>query len=157
MVFSIGLLGVAGLLLGASRANHQGYLRTQVTYLAQNMANRMSANPVAVWEGDYDSSGYPLSTSKDCSLGCIPSELAVHDQGVWSAQLRSFLPASSASINCVNSNNGYNPVSAGKVGMRPPYSGTCKMKITWASKSITGDQPSAQPEDEQTFAWVFQP
>ena len=47
LVFSLGLLGMAGLLAVSVRTNHGAYLRTQATFLAQSMADRMRANKSA--------------------------------------------------------------------------------------------------------------
>ena len=54
LIFSIGLIGLAGLMVMATRSNHTAYLRTQATFLATNMADRMRANPVAVWSNAYN-------------------------------------------------------------------------------------------------------
>jgi type IV pilus assembly protein PilV len=62
LIFSIGLLGVAGLLVMSVRSNHAAYLRTQVTFLAQSMADRMQANPIGVWSGDYNGR-YPIRSA----------------------------------------------------------------------------------------------
>lgn len=152
LIFSVGLLGIAGLLVVATKANHNAYMRTQVTYLAQNMADRMSANPIAVWNGNYDSAGYPLSVSQSCATGCTPANLAVHDQGLWSRQLQTFLPNPTATISCNDSAAGYDPTN---LGMRPPYGGSCTMTVTWSERG--GGGVNERDAQNQSFAWVFQP
>ena len=156
LIFSLGLIGVAGLLVMATGANHGGYLRTQVTYLAQNMADRMSANPIGVWSGAYDSDEYPLAVSKSCSgvPGCTPEDLAVHDQEMWSSQLETFLPNGKATIECTEARAGFMPQGA-QLGMRPPYGGTCHMTISWTDRGSGAE--SDRESEEQTFAWEFQP
>lgn len=154
LVFSLGLIGVAGLLVMATGANHGGYLRTQVTYLAQNMADRMSANPIGVWDDKYNSDSYPLSVSQDCSTGCSPAQLAVHDQEMWSSQLETFLPNAKASIQCTAAKAGFLPQGA-QLGMRPPYGGTCHMTIEWTERGSGAE--SDRESAPQTFAWEFQP
>lgn len=171
LIFSVGMIGVAGLLIMATRSNHTAYLRTQAAFLASSMVDRMSANPVGVWNGSYDSSGYPVSAStaanNDCSAGCTPDDLAKFDQRAWSRQLTSFLPQPSAKITCDKSSAGYTPAAwvppssstsptapvatPGQIGMRPPYGGTCTMLISWY------EQDSTDPAGKQTFAWEFQP
>jgi type IV pilus assembly protein PilV len=157
LIFSIGLIGLASLLVVATRSNQAAYLRTQVTFLAGNMADRMRANPIGVWQGAYNNDNYPLASDQDCSgaSSCTPAQVAVHDQYAWSQQLKTFLPTPKASIACDKSAVGYDPVSAGQVGMRPPYGGTCTMKITWSERG-TGDTAHSGTE-LQTFAWEFQP
>lgn len=158
MIFSIGLVGLAGLLIMATRSNQAAYLRTQVVFLAHDMADRMSANPVAVWDGSYDSSGYPVATTVttkcDSAAPCTPDNLAKHDMQRWSSQLAAFLPSPKATIDCSTANAGFSP-SAAQYGMRPPYGGNCAMTIRWSERG-TGDQQHSIAAT-QTFIWNFQP
>lgn len=157
LIFSIGLIGLAGLLVVSTRSNHTAYLRTQVTFLANNMAARMSANPVGVWSGNYNSAVYPIAAaSAGCGVGaaCDAAGLATHDQQVWSTQLRTFLPNPTASIACTGAGSaGYDPTS--QLNHRPPYGGNCLMKINWTERGA-GDQ-AHRGAATQTFAWEFQP
>jgi type IV pilus assembly protein PilV len=170
LIFSIGLIGMAGLLVMATRSNHAAYLRTQAVFLADSMADRMSANSVGVWSGSYNASNYPVSTSAgNCSTGCTPDALAQFDQSAWSSELRTFLPGVSASIHCDASSAGFTPdpwappssspggsaATPGQIGMRPPYGGTCNMHIRWQEQGIgSKDNRGASP---QNFYWEFQP
>ncbi|MDE1962228.1 MAG: type IV pilus modification protein PilV, partial [Xanthomonadaceae bacterium] len=55
LIFSLGVLGMAGLLAVSVRTNHSAYLRTQATFLAQSMADRMRANASwALWTDLYN-------------------------------------------------------------------------------------------------------
>jgi type IV pilus assembly protein PilV len=153
LIFSVGLIGLAGLLVMATRSNHAAYLRTQVTFLAGGMADRMRANPVGVWNGDYNAN-YPNSTTKSCSAGCSPTDVANHDQEMWSSQLKTFLPNPAATINCTNGSAGYAPTTD-QLAMRPPYGGNCQMTIKWTERN-EGDK-NDRDAAPQTFAWEFQP
>lgn len=173
LIFSVGMIGVAGLLVMATRSNHTAYLRTQAVFLAGTMADRMGANPVGVWNGNYDSSSYPVSAStaanSDCSAGCTPEMLAQADQRNWSRQLNTFLPGVRASVRCDASGAGYTPAAwvppsagtsgapptPGQIGMRPPYGGTCHMWIQWQEQGA-GD-PDHRTAETQQFDWEFQP
>jgi len=158
MIFSIGLVGLAGLLIMATRSNQAAYLRTQVVYLAHNMADRMSANPMAVWDGSYNNSNYPTATSVttkcDLSSSCTPDDLATHDMQMWSTQLATFLPSATASIKCDSGSAGFTP-SAAQFGMRPPYGGNCIMTIKWSERGA-GDATHSNALT-QAFTWEFQP
>jgi type IV pilus assembly protein PilV len=158
MIFSIGLVGLAGLLIMATRSNQAAYLRTQVAFLAQNMADRMSANPMAVWDGSYNSTSYPVATAAPTTCTpdapCTPDDLATYDKQMWSTQLTAFLPSASASIYCSAADAGFTPTSA-EYGMRPPYGGNCTMTITWEERGV-GDS-SHSTAVPQTFTWEFQP
>ncbi len=67
LVFSVGLIGLAGLIVMSTRSTHVGYLRTQATFLANSMAERMSANPAALWTKQYDNAAYPVAAA---TAGC---------------------------------------------------------------------------------------
>lgn len=156
LIFSIGLMGVAALFIMAARSNHAAYLRTQVTFLAQNMADRMRANPMGVWAGDYNGA-YPDASRQDCSAGCTPRQLAAHDRGVWSSELHTFLPAKAkARITCSHRGVAYVPSSA-QMPLRPPYGGNCAMTITWNERAPDLAGGSTDERPPQTFAWEFQP
>ncbi len=156
LVFSLGLLGLAGLLVLATQSSHASYLRTQVGFLAEQMANRMRANPQGVWAGNYDSAAYPIGGTPaacDSAAGCSPLQVAQRDQLVWSRQLRQFLPAgASASIRCAQP-IGLPTVSVAQFAYRPPFSGFCSMRVTWVEASLLRGGAAAA----QTFAWTFQP
>lgn len=158
LIFSAGLIGLAGLMVMSMRSNQTGYQRTQVAYLARNMADRMSANAIALWSGSYNGT-YPVTTTQSCDAGCSPTQLAKYDQYMWSSQLKTFLPpGASATITCSNSNAGFDPVGAGQVFKRPPYGGTCNMSIQWAQRSAgSQDNLGDATKQTQTFAWKFQP
>src|SRR6185312_15717081 len=83
LIFSIGLIGLASLMVMATRSNHAAYLRTQVVFLANSTA-------------------YPVSaSSSSCGSGsaCDADALATYDQSAWSSQLKTFLPNPVATIN----------------------------------------------------------
>jgi len=157
LIFSIGLIGLASLMVMATRSNHAAYVRTQAVFLANSMAARMSANPIGVWSGNYNSTAYPVSSSSiGCGSGaaCDAAELATHDQRLWSSQLKTFLPNPSASIQCGGVGTaGYDPTS--QLSMRPPYGGTCAMTITWNEQGA-GDRDNRDSE-AKSFSWEFQP
>lgn len=152
LVFSLGLIGMAGLLVMATRSNHAAYLRTQASFLAHSMADRMRANPIGVWRGYYNNTKYPVSASQSCDAGCTPQQLAIHDQGMWSSQLTTFLPNVAASIACDNSGAAYAP-TADQTAMRPPYGGNCTMSIQWSEQSVVASNGNTVP----SFKWEFQP
>lgn len=153
LVFSLGMIGLAGLLIFAIQSNHVGYLRTQATFLAHNMAARMSANPAGIWEGDYNKSVLAAGTAvtTTCATGCGPADLAAHDLQLWSQQVNTFLPKASGSISCNAAGLSVAPAGT-QVDMRPPYGGTCTMTLKW--NEARTDNGQQQPH---SFQWVFQP
>ena len=156
LIFSVGLVGLAGLLVMATRSNHAAYLRTQVTFLAGNMADRMRANPAGVWSGAYDAASYSaISGSTTCDKGtaCNAASVATRDQQEWSRMLATLLPGADAAIACDRSSVGYDPTA--QLNRRPPYGGHCEMTISWSERRA-GDADHSDAFT-QTFAWGFQP
>lgn len=159
VIFSIGLVGLAGLLLMASRSNQAAFVRTQVVFLVNGMADRMRANPIGVWNASYNGNTYPITgTLPTCNSGtpCAPSVVATRDQLEWSSQLTTFLPSPHATITCTNPSN-YTP-NTNQIVMRPPYGGNCVMTVTWSERSA-GDANNRQTASlqTQTLKWNFQP
>lgn len=152
LVFSIGLLGVAGLMVLSVRTNHSAFLRTQASFLAESMADRMRTNLgwVGQYNGTYDTSTNLATPPTDCraSAACTPTQLAGYDLWVWNQQLVEHLPAPTAEIDCDDL-----PPNPGYAGSQP-YGGLCRMTITWTEANLSRDD--AAPAT-QTFAWVFQP
>ncbi|WP_448099412.1 type IV pilus modification protein PilV [Luteibacter yeojuensis] len=157
LIFTIGLIGLGGLLITATKSNVSAYVRTQVTFLAGNMADRMRANPVGIWQANYDATTYPIDDDPpvcDATTGCTPAQVALRDKVVWSQQLKETLPAvGPTSIQCTKS--AFDPTS--QYPMRPPYGGTCTMTITWAERGLTGGDDKVAEGNLQSFTWVFQP
>jgi type IV pilus assembly protein PilV len=151
LVFSMGLIGTASLMMVAMRSTQAAYVRTQVAFLAQNMAERMQANPIGVWSGDYNGS-YPDGGGQDCAAGCAPAQLARYDRRQWSSQLKSFLPPDAkADILCRHGGMADAPARE-QIPLRPPYGGNCSMAITWTERQVLDASQALQ-----TFAWEFQP
>jgi type IV pilus assembly protein PilV len=155
LVFSLGLLGMAGLLIVSVKTNHSAYLRTQASFLAQSMADRMRANMPRVWTSDYDAT-YPTGDTDPCASGgtCTRANVAVRDRAAWSTQLTDLLPNGSAVIACVQT-PGVN-VTAEDAENGAPYAGLCDMAITWSESQLDRNTTDTAPVT-QTFAWVFQP
>lgn len=154
LVFSLGLLGMAGLLIVSVKTNHSAYLRTQASFLAQSMADRMRANVPRVWTNDYNTD-YPSGDSDPCASGaaCSRANMATRDKAEWSTQLSDFLPNAAANINCVPATGA--DVTTEDAENGAPYQGLCAMTISWNESTVNRD-----PSDTghtQTFAWVFQP
>jgi len=160
LIFSIGLIGLAGLLIVSTRSNQAAFVRTQVTFLANSMADRMRANPYGLWEGDYTATFPVTGTLPKCDTtnACIPSDVALRDKILWGTQLKTFLPGLGAtSIACTAAGDmSYN--ATGQIGLRPPYGGTCTMIITWAERGTSGGaDDNTDSGNLQSFTWVFEP
>lgn len=103
LVLGVGLLGVAGLQSATLGLNHGSYLRSQATVLAQDMVDRMRANPRATANGDYDEAGAGASTATcEQAAGCTTQQMAAHDIAEWQAALGNELPDGEGVV-CIDS------------------------------------------------------
>ena len=85
VIFSIGLLGIAGLQVAGMRYTHGSQLRAVATMQAENMADSMRANRTGVTDGHYNiRGGMPRSYPTDCTVdSCGPAQLALFDLVTW--------------------------------------------------------------------------
>ena len=118
IIFSVGLLGIAGLQLVGMKTNHDSLIRTQATQLAQSIAEKMLANEEGVRAGEYTVSNIPSSTisqlgtlpSLNPSLGSMPSsessstpiKISQDDLFYWQQMLATQLPGGTGLISCIN-------------------------------------------------------
>lgn len=84
VVLSIGLLGVAALQLTSLRSNHGSAMRSQATFLAYDIIDRMRANREAALAGQYD---IALGAENDAET------LAGDDITAWKQNIARTLPA----------------------------------------------------------------
>ncbi len=89
VVLSIGLLGLAALQLQGLKYNHDAYVRTQGTFLAYDLIERMRAN----------------SANADNYVGAAPGDacgaaanLATDDRACWHADIAATLPGGTATV-----------------------------------------------------------
>lgn len=107
VIFSIGLLGLAGLQVKGLTLAHDSLLRTTATLLANDMADRMRANMSAAQMGinsPYNNpaglgTGNPACMGKDntgqpIDAKCTPSEMARHDFYEWNGLLQGLTASS---------------------------------------------------------------
>ena len=96
VVLSIGLLGVAGLQLVGLRGNLSASSRTQASYFADDIIDRMRANYDAARGPDAAHLQYQLAMGATASAATDPIALA--DVTAWLAELQA-LPAGKGSIS----------------------------------------------------------
>lgn len=123
LVLSIGLFGLAGLQSASLRANNSAYQRTITSMLANDILDRMRANPALAKAGNYnvaiddneDGSSYTsgdfVDKCKNNGAGdCTPTDLKNYDLFDWfnSASKLKQLPDATASIktDVIDSSNG---------------------------------------------------
>ena len=107
-VVSMGILALAGLLQASTRYAKMSELRSTATLLANDIADRIRANPMG---GELGANGYdlaergypsPLPTARTACTSeapCGPAQLAGADLAAWTARLRATLPKGSAYLH----------------------------------------------------------
>lgn len=117
VVLSVGLLGIAGLIMTSLKANDGAYLRSTANTLAYSILDRMRTNRQSATQGAYSislSQSAPVSAaclqSSNCSAAqltalcmgsannCTPAQMAQADLGTWKQDLAADLPSGNGSI-----------------------------------------------------------
>ena len=106
-VVAMGILALAGLLQASTRYSKMSELRSTATLLANDVADRIRANPVG---GELGAGGYDLTDNAfpspvapahaPCTSDapCGPSDLARVDMAEWTARVHATLPKGSGWI-----------------------------------------------------------
>lgn len=102
LILAIGVIGAAGLQLGAMRATKQSSSQTIALQLASEMADKMRSNDIQMKKSaspflavDYKSAseGEPTAPAKMCyATPCDADELAAFDIYEWKKRVRDALP-----------------------------------------------------------------
>ncbi len=90
VVFSIGLLGIAGLQMLSKQSAHESLQRTIASQVAYGLLEDMRTNGsgISVYAAANDLgggslSGLPVSSCRDPNTPCSPAQKAVHDLRFW--------------------------------------------------------------------------
>jgi type IV pilus assembly protein PilV len=106
-VVAMGILALAGLLQASTRYSKMSELRSSATLLANDIADRIRANPggaigLPPIPGAYDLTGDAFPSAQapahaDCTVDapCGPAELAKSDLADWTARVKATLPKGS--------------------------------------------------------------
>ncbi len=103
LIFTISLLGLAGLQAASMRNNQSALLTSTAAQLASSMGERIRANPEGAAAGGYlaDSSGgaVPDPPAADCYTGqCSPAQIAAIDTYEWLSAIANRLPSGSGKV-----------------------------------------------------------
>lgn len=90
LIVSFGLLGVAGVIGNGLKNNHSSYARSQASWLAADIIDRMRANRIAAEATEYN-----------LAIGTNPTgvSVAAYDLIAWRKALAATLPDGKGSIN----------------------------------------------------------
>ena len=95
VIVSFGLLGIAGIITNSIKVNQSSYARSQASWLANDIIDRMRANRIAA---EVDSSPYNLA------LYASPSGVTISatDLTQWLTALANTLPAGAGSVEILD-------------------------------------------------------
>ncbi len=99
LVLAIGLLGLAGLMSSSLRNNLSASHRTQATWLAYDIIDRMRANRTSAIAGSYAPT---LGTPVACTVAAPSGTVQAQDIAAWKSQLACVLPNGDGSIVVTN-------------------------------------------------------
>ncbi|MES1925395.1 type IV pilus modification protein PilV [Salinisphaera sp. T31B1] len=105
VVISIGMLGLLGLQTFSLVNTQLSAARSQATIAADNIADRMRANPAGVDINAYDQIDNPSAASaapRSCRAGasCTPSAMAAYDAWAWDKSIADQLPGGRGKLSC---------------------------------------------------------
>jgi type IV pilus assembly protein PilV len=94
VILSIGLLGMAGMQLFSLKSSQSAYFQSQASYFANDILDKIRANPVGFNNGNYDSaySSIPgsITNCQTTTATCTPVQLAVFELTQWKCSLGSY-------------------------------------------------------------------
>ena len=100
VIFSISLLGLASLQGQSLQFSHSAYLKSQATFYAYDILDKMRANRVVAIGGSYNVSLASVGSDKGCysdAGNCSATDMAVHDIYDWK-QILAGLPNGNGSV-----------------------------------------------------------
>lgn len=113
IVLAIGLLGLAALQMNSLRNNSSAYERSQATFLAYEIVDRMRTNVTRARAGDYNIAfATAVATPSDCAdtdpsdgtgTDCTPGQLAGFDLDRWRQDVAAALPNGQSQV-AINGN-----------------------------------------------------
>ena len=95
VVISLALLGTAGLQTFSVKVGQGGQFRTQAVILGLDILERMQANKIGAYNGNYDVQTLPAAAGVNCGSGtstCGAAALANYDLAEFNAKLLAQLP-----------------------------------------------------------------
>jgi type IV pilus assembly protein PilV len=137
VVLSMGLVGVSALTITSVRNNQNANIRTRVSVLVEDFADRMRRNGEGLKQGYYDTvsvNGNTAATAS-CASNCTAQATANNDAQLLSQRLGEMFQSSSATVSC----------STASAGQR-----ACLITVNWwesiatREASTSGTQQSVQ-------------
>jgi len=116
LILSVGLLGASGLQLRGLDANRNAFFRTEATYLASDIADRIQVNKTTTY------SDVALTTTPavviDCTANnCSPTQMAAYDTAQWLCSINSINATNDSTYTACSNLNIVGILPSGKASM----------------------------------------
>lgn len=153
LLFTISLIGFAGAMAVSLRSTNVANVRSQATFAAKMLEERMRSNPTGVINGNYVGSyvGAPTVPTALCTADCSPAQIATHDTQTFTQLIGSTIPNGQATVGC-----NLAPAPASALTRTPPW-GLCTISITWGEQAEAGFAGGTTGSRIGRFDWVFNP
>lgn len=100
LIVSMGLLGMAALIISGVRSNNVAHYRSVATKQAEDISDRMRANLAGVNVGGYNNLTASIPASSDCmATTCSAAQMAVYDHAQWNTANSRLLPGGQGTVN----------------------------------------------------------
>jgi len=144
VIFSVGLLGLAGLQARGLQSNTVAQLQTLAVIEAYDMADRIRANPAGVANGNYDNLDdmAPAAAATCLTATCTPQQIAELDYFEWVTHLQQLLPSGHGTVTGNGANSQFT------------------VTVMWDEErtGVNGTNCSGNPAvDLKCYTLVFQP
>lgn len=129
VVLSIGMLGIAKLVLVSSHSNDSAYMRGQATALAYEILDRMRANPAGALAHNYDIAlnTMPAMPGSCDGTTCSAAQIAAWDLYTWEQHLTT---ATNTTVPAVV-RNGALPAGTGSIVTSATSPVTATIQVQW--------------------------
>ncbi len=164
LVFGLGIQGIISLQYLALKENFDATQRSQGSWAAQELVNRIRSNPEGRAAGDYSIDGNPCKndppeticadTADGNAAACNPAEMAAFD--IWQS-----ICATSNQGLAQNQGTLFNPNLTISCGGTCDENSVITLTLQWQAKAVADDAESISDKDNglktQQFTQVFQP
>lgn len=99
LVLSLGLLGMAALVMTGMRSNNAAYFRSIATQQTMDIADRIRANLAGARAGNYDALTAVIPVSGDCvAAHCNAAQMSIYDHAQWNTANSILLPGGMGTV-----------------------------------------------------------
>ncbi len=105
LILAVSILGVAAMQVTALKNLNSSYTSSMAWIVAEDISERMRANPIAVDADDYVHSAAPVDYPDCAQNACSAADLASYDIGNWWVIMNNALPSPAGEITRVNGTN----------------------------------------------------